>query len=177
MELKGSRTEANLNAAFAGESMARNKYSFYASAARKEGFEQLAFFFNQTADNEKEHASIWFKHLGGIGATAQNLLAAAEGENFEWTQMYKEFAQVAKQEGFTDIARQFELVATIEKEHEERYRALLANVEQGRVFQRGNGTVWVCRECGFTLTGEKPPQICPVCAHPQAYYEMKASNY
>ena len=177
MELKGSRTEANLMAAFAGESQARNKYTYYASKAKKEGYEQIAAIFLETADNEKEHAKLWFKALGGIGNTAQNLLAAAEGENYEWTEMYDEFAKVAEEEGFTALARQFRAVAAVEKEHEERYRKLLENVETAQVFAKAGITVWVCRNCGHIHIGTEAPKACPVCVHPQSYFEVRANNY
>ncbi|MCI5744833.1 MAG: rubrerythrin family protein [Erysipelotrichaceae bacterium] len=178
MELKGSRTEMNLQTAFAGESQARNKYTYFASVAKKEGYEQIAAIFQETADNEKEHAKMWFKHLQGIGSTAENLRAAAEGENYEWTEMYAEFARVAKEEGFVAIARQFEMVAAIEKSHEERYQALLANVENDKVFTSKTGiVVWRCRNCGYLHTGENAPKVCPVCAHPQAYFEREVVNY
>ena len=177
MELKGSRTEKNLMAAFAGESQARNKYTYFASKARKEGFEQIAAIFEETANNEKEHAKLWFKALGGIGTTAENLVAAANGENEEWTEMYPEFARVAREEGFVALALQFEAVAKIEKEHEERYRKLLENVETAQVFAKAGITVWVCRNCGHLHIGEAAPMVCPVCVHPQAYIEVKATNY
>ena len=177
MELKGSRTEQNLMAAFAGESQARNKYSYFASVARKEGYEQIAAIFEETANNEKEHAKLWFKALGGIGNTAENLVAAANGENEEWTEMYPEFARVAREEGFIALALQFEAVAKIEKEHEERYRKLLENVETAQVFAKAGITVWVCRNCGHLHIGEAAPIVCPVCVHPQAYFEVKATNY
>ena len=177
MELKGSRTEKNLMAAFAGESQARNKYTYFASVAKKEGYEQIAEIFQQTADNEKEHAKLWFKALGGIGNTAENLVAAANGELEEWTEMYPEFAKVAREEGFTTIALQFEAVAKIEKEHEERYRKLLENVETAQVFAKAGITVWVCRNCGHIHMAETAPKVCPVCLHPQAYFEVKANNY
>ena len=177
MELKGSRTEKNLMAAFAGESQARNKYSYFASVARKEGYEQIAAIFEETANNEKEHAKLWFKALGGIGNTAENLVAAANGENEEWTEMYPEFARVAREEGFIALALQFEAVAKIEKEHEERYRKLLENVETAQVFAKAGITVWVCRNCGHLHIGEAAPIVCPVCVHPQAYFEIKADNY
>ena len=177
MELKGSRTEQNLMTAFAGESEARNKYTFFASKAKKEGFEQIAAIFEETANNEKEHAKMWFKHLGGIENTKENLKAAAEGENYEWTTMYKEFAAVAREEGFDLIARQFEGVAKVEKEHEERYRKLLENVETAQVFAKAGITVWVCRNCGHVHIGEEAPKVCPVCSHPQAYFEVKANNF
>ncbi len=177
MELKGSRTEKNLMAAFAGESQARNKYTYFASKARKEGYEQIAAIFEETANNEKEHAKLWFKALGGIGTTAENLVAAANGENEEWTEMYPEFARVAREEGFVALALQFEAVAKIEKEHEERYRKLLENVETAQVFAKAGITVWVCRNCGHLHIGEAAPMVCPVCVHPQAYFEVKATNY
>ncbi|MBR0033809.1 MAG: rubrerythrin family protein [Bacilli bacterium] len=179
MELKGSRTEKNLAFAFAGESQARNKYTYFASKAKKEGFEQIAAIFLETAENEKEHAKMWFKYLQGgeIKSTAENLKAAAEGENEEWTSMYKEFAKVAREEGFDKIAFEFEAVAKIEKEHEERYRALLDNVEGGRVFIAEDVVVWKCRNCGHIHVGKEAPKICPVCAHPQAYFELRAKNF
>ena len=177
MELKGSQTEKNLQAAFAGESQARNKYTYFASVAKKEGYEQIAAIFQETADNEKEHAKMWFKHLQGISTTANNLKAAAEGENYEWTEMYDEFAKVAEEEGFTALARQFRAVASVEKEHEERYRKLLENVETAQVFAKAGITVWVCRNCGHLHIGEAAPMVCPVCVHPQAYFEVKATNY
>ena len=170
MELKGSRTEQNLMTAFAGESQARNKYTYYASKAKKDGYEQIAAIFEETANNEKEHAKLWFKALGGIGNTAQNLKEAAEGENYEWTEMYAEFAKVAHEEGFELIAKQFEAVAKIEKEHEE-------SVETAKVFAKAGITVWVCRNCGHIHMAEKAPAACPVCAHPQAYFEVKANNF
>ncbi|MDD6204753.1 MAG: rubrerythrin family protein [Firmicutes bacterium] len=179
MELKGSKTEANLMAAFAGESQARNKYSYYASKARKDGYQQIADIFEETAANEKEHAKIWFKllHDGEVPDTATNLADAAAGENYEWTDMYAGFAKEAREEGFTRIAFLFEQVAKIEKEHEERYRKLLANVEGGLVFSRDEEMIWVCANCGHVVIGKKAPQVCPVCAHPQSYFEIKASNY
>ena len=177
MELKGSRTEKNLMAAFAGESQARNKYTYFASVAKKEGYEQIAEIFQQTADNEKEHAKLWFKALGGIGNTAENLVSAANGENEEWTEMYPEFARVAREEGFVALALQFEAVAKIEKEHEERYRKLLENVETAQVFAKAGITVWVCRNCGHIHMAETAPKVCPVCLHPQAYFEVNANNY
>ena len=177
MELKGSRTEQNLRDAFAGESQARNKYTYFASKAKKEGYEQIASLFLETADNEKEHAKIWFKLLNGIGTTAENLLAAAEGENFEWTDMYARFAKEAREEGFEDIAKLFEGVGAIEKEHEERYRALLANVQGGLVFSKDGDMIWQCRNCGHIAVGKQAPEVCPVCAHPQAYFQVKAENY
>lgn len=179
MELKGSKTEQNLMTAFAGESQARNKYTYFASKAKKEGYEQIAAIFQETADNEKEHAKMWFKLLNGgeIGNTAENLKAAAEGENYEWTDMYAEFAKVAKEEGFSHIAYLFEEVAKIEKEHEERYLKLLDNVKDGKVFEAGEVKIWKCRNCGHIVIGTKAPEICPVCTHPKAYFEIKAENY
>ena len=179
MELKGSRTEANLMTAFAGESQARNKYSYYASKAKKDGYVQIAQIFEETANNEKEHAKIWFKllHDGGIPTTIENLKDAAEGENYEWTEMYAEFAVVAKEEGFNEIAALFEMVAKIEKEHEERYKKLLANIEGGVVFSKGNDIVWICSNCGHVHIGKKAPELCPVCSHPKAYFMVKAENY
>lgn len=178
-ELKGSRTEANLMAAFAGESQARNKYTYYASKARKEGYNQIAAIFQETADNEKEHAKIWFKLLHGdeVPDTVENLKDAAEGENYEWTDMYAKFAEEARGEGFTRIAALFELVARIEKEHEERYRKLLANIENGLVFSRDGDMVWQCVNCGHIVIGKKAPEVCPTCAHPKAYFQIKAENY
>lgn len=178
MELKGSKTETNLLAAFAGESEARNKYTYFASKAKKDGYVQIARIFEETANNEKEHAKIWFKLLnGGIGSTAENLKAAAAGENYEWTDMYATFAKEAREEGFDDIARLFEQVAAIEKEHEARYLKLLANVENGMVFSKDGDTIWQCSNCGHVVIGNKAPEVCPVCAHPQAYFEVKAENY
>ena len=177
MELKGSKTEANLLTAFAGESQARNKYTFFASKAKKEGYVQIANLFEETANNEKEHAKIWFKLLEGIGTTAENLKAAAEGENYEWTDMYATFAKEAKEEGFDKIAFLFESVAKIEKEHEERYRALLKNVEDGTVFEKGEIVIWQCSNCGHIHVGLKAPEVCPVCAHPQAYFQLVSKNY
>jgi len=173
----GTQTEKNLEAAFAGESQARNKYTYFASKAKKEGFEQIAALFLKTADNEKEHAKLWFKELGGIGDTAQNLLHAAEGENYEWTDMYEGFAKTADAEGFKDLAKKFRLVAAIEKHHEERYRALLKNVEMAQVFAKSEVKVWECRNCGHIIVGEKAPEVCPTCAHPQSYFEINAENY
>lgn len=173
----GTQTEKNLEAAFAGESQARNKYTYFASKAKKEGFEQIAELFQKTADNEKEHAKIWFKELNGIGDTAQNLAAAAEGENYEWTDMYEGFAKTAEEEGFADLAMKFRLVAAIEKRHEERYRALLHNVEMKEVFAKSEVKVWECRNCGHIVVGEKAPEVCPVCAHPQAYFEIHIDNF
>ena len=179
MELKGSRTEANLMAAFAGESQARNKYTYYASKARKEGYVQIADLFEETANNEKEHAKIWFKllHDGDIPTTSVNLLDAAEGENYEWTDMYAEFAKVAKEEGFDRIAYLFSAVGNIEKEHEERYRKLLANVEGDLVFSKDGECIWQCSNCGHIHVGKKAPELCPVCAHPKAYFRILAKNY
>ena len=178
MELKGSRTEANLMAAFAGESQARNKYSYYASKAKKDGYVQISKIFEETAANEKEHAKIWFKLLhDGIGMTPDNLADAADGENYEWTEMYPEFAKVAREEGFNQIAYLFEEVAKIEKEHEERYKKLLANINGDLVFSRDNDCIWQCSNCGHILVGKKAPELCPVCAHPKAYFEIKADNY
>ncbi len=177
MELKGSKTEKNLMEAFAGESEARNKYTYFASTAKKEGYEQIAAIFQQTADNEKEHAKMWFKELGGIGDTAANLLAAAEGENYEWTDMYDRFAKDAEEEGFTALAAKFRMVGAIEKTHEERYRKLLNNVEIQAVFEKSGETMWECRNCGHIVIGKKAPEICPVCAHPKAYFEVRKENY
>ena len=179
MELKGSKTEKNLMEAFAGESQARNKYTYYASKAKKEGYEQIADLFLETADNEKEHAKLWFKllHDGDIPTTSENLKDAAEGENYEWTDMYDRFAKEAREEGFVEIAVLFEGVAKIEKEHEERYRKLLANVEDGIVFSRDGDKIWKCRNCGHIHIGKEAPEICPVCKHPKAYFEIKAENY
>ena len=177
MELKGSKTEANLWKAFAGESQARNKYTFFASVAKKEGYEQIAAIFTETAANEKEHAEIWFKELGGIGDTAANLKAAAAGENEEWTEMYREMAETAKEEGFDRLAYLFESVGKIEKEHEERYLTLLGNVNDHLVFQRGEEVIWICRNCGHVHVGKEAPKVCPVCAHPQAYFELRGKNY
>ena len=173
----GTQTEKNLMEAFAGESQARNKYTYFASKAKKEGFEQIAGIFQKTADNEKEHAKLWFKELEGIGDTAQNLLHAAEGENYEWTDMYEGFAKTAEEEGFKALAMKFRLVAAIEKRHEERYRALLKNVELQEVFAKSDVKVWECRNCGHIVVGEKAPEMCPTCAHPQAYFEIHIDNY
>ena len=173
----GTQTEKNLEAAFAGESQARNKYTYFASVAKKQGFEQIADLFLKTADNEKEHAKMWFKELNGIGDTAENLLAAAEGENYEWTDMYEDFAKTAEGEGFTELAHKFRLVAAIEKHHEERYRALLRNVETAEVFKRSEIKVWECRNCGHIVVGKEAPEVCPVCNHPQSYFEIHAENY
>ena len=178
MSLKGTKTEANLQAAFAGESQARNKYTYYASKAKKDGYNQIAAIFEETANNEKEHAKMWFKLLhDGIGTTEENLLDAAEGENYEWTDMYSTFAKEAREEGFDEIADLFEGVAAIEKEHEERYRKLLANIEGGLVFSRDNDTIWQCGNCGHIHIGKKAPEVCPVCAHPQAHFLIKPENY
>jgi rubrerythrin len=173
----GTKTEQNLLAAFAGESQARNKYTYFASKAKKEGFEQIAALFLKTADNEKEHAKLWFKELEGIGTTAENLAAAADGENFEWTDMYEGFAKTAEEEGFPELAEKFRGVAAIEKHHEERYRALLHNVETAAVFQKSEVKVWECRNCGHIVVGTKAPDVCPVCNHPQAYFEVHTENY
>ena len=179
MELKGSRTEQNLMTAFAGESQARNKYTYYASKAKKDGYEQIAAIFEETANNEKEHAKMWFKELhgGNIPDTMENLVDAANGENYEWTDMYSEFAKVAREEGFNRIAYLFEGVAAIEKEHEERYRKLIENIEGGLVFSRDGDKIWKCRNCGHIVIGKEAPKVCPICAHPQAYFEIKAENY
>ena len=174
---QGTKTEKNLQAAFAGESGARNKYTYFASVAKKEGFEQISALFLKTADNEKEHAKMWFKELGELGNTAQNLLAAAEGENYEWTDMYENFAKDAEAEGFVELAHKFRAVAQVEKHHEERYRALLKNVETAKVFEKSEVKVWECRNCGHIMVGLKAPELCPVCAHPQAYFEIQAKNY
>nr|MBQ5811408.1 rubrerythrin family protein [Clostridia bacterium] len=170
MNLKGTKTEQNLLAAFAGESQARNKYTYFASVAKKEGYEQIAAIFQQTADNEKEHAKMWFKALGALGNTAENLASAAEGENYEWTDMYATFAEEAEAEGFKDLAQKFRMVAAIEKTHEERYRKLLGNVEMQKVFEKSEETMWECRNCGHLVMGKKAPQVCPVCAHPQSFF-------
>ena len=177
MDYKGTKTEQNLMAAFAGESQARNKYTYFASVAKKEGYEQIAAIFQKTADNEKEHAKMWFKELKGIGDTKANLLAAAEGENYEWTDMYKTFADEAEEEGFTELAAKFRAVAEIEKSHEERYRRLLDNVEMNKVFEKAGETMWECRNCGHLVVGKKAPEICPVCAHPKAFFEVRCENY
>ncbi len=173
----GTQTEKNLHAAFSGESQARNKYTFFASVAKKEGFEQIAQIFMNTADNEKEHAKMWFKELSGIGDTAQNLQAAAKGENYEWTDMYEGFAKTAEEEGFKELAQKFRMVGAIEKHHEERYRALLKNVETAAVFEKSEIKVWECRNCGHIIVGKKAPAVCPVCAHPQSYFEISAENF
>ena len=179
MELKGSKTEQNLMTAFAGESQARNKYTFFASQAKKDGYEQIAAIFQETADNEKEHAKLWFKLLNGgaIGSTEENLKSAAAGENYEWTDMYAEFAKTAKEEGFARIAYLFEEVGKIEKEHEERYLKLLENVKEGKVFEAGEVKIWKCRNCGHIVIGTSAPEVCPVCNHPKAFFEIKAENY
>ena len=178
MELKGSKTEANLQAAFAGESMATNKYTYFASKAKKDGYQQIAAIFEETAANEREHAKMWYKLInGGIDSTLENLGHAAEGENYEWTDMSREFAKVAREEGFEQIAALFEGVAAIEKEHEERYRRLIANIEQGVVFSKDGDTIWQCRNCGHICIGKEAPEVCPVCAHPQSYFQVKAENY
>ncbi len=177
MELKGTKTEKNLQAAFAGESQARNKYTYFASVARKEGYEQIAAIFEATANNEKEHAKLWFKALGGIGDTVTNLNAAADGENYEWTDMYEEFAKTAEEEGFKGLAAQFRMVGAIEKRHEERYRALIKNIETSQVFEKSTVKVWECRNCGHVVVGTKAPEVCPVCAHPKSFFEVSAENY
>ena len=179
MELKGSKTEQNLWAAFAGESQARNKYTYFASKAKKEGYEQIAAIFEETANNEKEHAKMWFKELHGgeIQSTEENLLAAAEGENYEWTDMYDEFAKTAEEEGFKALAAKFRMVAEIERHHEERYRKLLKNVEDKVVFSKDGDAVWICRNCGHIVIGKEAPVMCPVCAHPQSYFELRCENY
>ena len=177
MELKGSKTEANLATAFAGESQARNKYTYFASAARKEGYEQIAAIFEMTANNEKEHAKLWFKELGGIGSTLENLLAAAAGEHEEWTDMYKRFAEEARAEGFVELAERFARFAEIEKRHEERYRKLAANIEKGEVWVKVGENRWECRNCGHVYIGEKAPEVCPVCKHPRAYFQIEALNF
>ena len=173
----GTQTEKNLMAAFAGESEARNKYTYFASKAKKDGYEQIAALFLKTADNEKEHAKLWFKELNGIGDTAENLKSAAEGENYEWTDMYAGFAETAEKEGFKELAAKFRLVAAIEKHHEERYRKLLQNVETMQVFEKSEVKIWECRNCGHIIVGTKAPELCPTCAHPKAYFEVNAENY
>ena len=173
----GTQTEKNLEAAFAGESQARNKYTYFASVAKKDGYEQISALFLKTAENEKEHAKMWFKELKGIGSTTENLAAAADGENYEWTDMYATFAKEAREEGFEHIAKMFEGVAAIEKEHEERYRKLLSNVENGLVFSKDGDVIWQCANCGHICIGKKAPEVCPVCAHPQSYFQVKAENY
>ena len=177
MELKGTKTEKNLWAAFAGESQARNKYTYFASVAKREGYEQIAAIFLKTAENEKEHAKLWFRELGGIGDTAANLEAAAAGENYEWTDMYEQFAREAEEEGFKALAARFRMVGAIEKAHEERYRAMLHNVEAQEVFKKSEVKVWECRNCGHIVVGTKAPEICPVCAHPQSFFEVREENY
>lgn len=173
----GTQTEKNLRAAFSGESEARNKYTFFASVARKQGFEQIAALFLKTAENEKEHAKLWFRELNGIGTTAENLLSAANGENYEWTDMYEGFAKTAEEEGFPELAQRFRLVGAVEKHHEERYRALLRNVEMDEVFAKSEVKVWECRNCGHIAVGVKAPEVCPACNHPQSYFELRAENY
>ena len=177
MNLKGTKTEQNLLAAFAGESQARNKYTYFASVAKKEGYEQIAAIFTQTAENEKEHAKLWFKELGELGDTAANLKAAAEGENYEWTEMYESFARDAEEEGFTALAYKFRAVAKIERSHEERYLKLLNNVEMKAVFEKAEEVMWECRNCGHLVIGKKAPKVCPVCAHPESYFEVRKENY
>ena len=177
MKYAGTKTEQNLRDAFAGESQARNKYTYFASVAKKEGYEQISALFLKTADNEKEHAKMWFKELEGLGNTAENLLSAAEGENYEWTDMYANFAKDAEEEGFSELAAKFRAVAAIEKSHEERYRALLNNVQMQAVFEKAGETMWECRNCGHLVMGKKAPELCPVCAHPKAYFEVRAENY
>ena len=177
MNIKGTKTEKNLMEAFAGESQARNKYTYFASVARKEGYEQIAAIFETTAGNEKEHAKLWFKALGELGDTALNLAHAADGENYEWTDMYDRFAKDADEEGFTELAAQFRMVGQVEKSHEERYRALLSNVEMREVFEKSEETMWECRNCGHLVMGKNAPQVCPVCKHPQSYFEVRKENY
>ena len=179
MDLKGSQTEKNLQAAFAGESQAHTKYQYYASKAKKDGYEQIAALFLETSHNEKEHAKVWFKYLNGgdVPGTLDNLNDAADGENYEWTDMYDGFAKVAEEEGFTEIAAKFRLVGAVEKHHEERYRALIDNVETGKDFSRDGDAIWICRNCGHIVIGKEPPEICPVCAHPKAYFELRSVNY
>ena len=179
MNLKGSKTEQNLLTAFAGESQARNKYTYFASKAKKDGYEQIAAIFEETANNEKEHAKMWFKELnnGKIPSTEENLTAAAEGENYEWTDMYDEFAKVAEEEGFKEIAAKFKAVALIEKQHEERFKKLLKNVEDKVVFSKDEEAIWICRNCGHVVVGKQAPKVCPVCSHPQSYFEIKSENY
>ena len=177
MNLKGTKTEQNLWAAFSGESQARNKYTYFASVAKKQGYEQIAALFLKTAENEKEHAKLWFKALGELGNTEENLAAAAAGENYEWTDMYDRFAKDAEEEGFIELAAQFRAVALIEKSHEERYRALLNNVQMQTVFEKAGEAMWECRNCGHLVMGKKAPELCPVCAHPQAYFELRETNY
>ncbi len=177
MELKGSKTEKNLMAAFSGESEARNKYTYFASVAKKEGYQQIAAIFEETANNEKEHAKLWFKALGGLADTAANLKSAAAGENYEWTDMYATFAKEAEEEGFTELAAKFRMVAAIEKTHEERYLKLLDNVEMQAVFAKSEEIMWECRNCGHLVIGKKAPEVCPVCAHPRSYFEVRKENY
>ena len=179
MELKGTKTEQNLMAAFAGESQARNKYTYFASKAKKDGYEQIAAIFEETANNEKEHAKMWFKLLegGAVKSTPENLAAAADGENYEWTDMYVDFAKTAREEGFDEIADKFEAVALIEKHHEERYRRLLKNINDAKVFSKDGDTIWICRNCGHVVIGKNAPEVCPVCDHPQSYFEVKADNF
>ncbi len=177
MNIKGTKTEKNLMEAFAGESQARNKYTYFASVAKKEGYQQISAIFEQTANNEKEHAKLWFKALGELSDTAQNLLHAAEGENYEWTDMYDRFAKDAEEEGFLELAEQFRKVGEIEKSHEERYRKLLSNVEMQKVFEKSEETMWECRNCGHLVMGKKAPEVCPVCKHPQSYFEVRKENY
>lgn len=177
MKYEGTKTEQNLMAAFAGESQARNKYTYFASVAKKEGYEQIAAIFQKTADNEKEHAKLWFKELNGISDTVNNLKAAADGENYEWTDMYDTFAKEADEEGFTELAARFRAVAMVEKAHEERYRRLIDNVEMKKVFEKAGETMWECRNCGHLVVGKKAPDVCPVCNHPQSYFEVRAENY
>ena len=177
MELKGTKTEKNLMEAFAGESQARNKYTYFASVAKKEGYEQIAEIFLKTAENEKEHAKLWFKALGELGNTAENLLSAANGENYEWTDMYDRMAKEAEEEGFKELAAKFRLVAKIEKTHEERYRALLSNVEMQQVFEKADMVIWECRNCGHLVMGKKAPEVCPTCNHPKSYFEIRKENY
>ena len=177
MELKGTKTEQNLRTAFSGESEARNKYTYFASVAKKEGYEQIAALFLKTADNEKEHAKLWFKALSGIGDTKANLVSAAEGENYEWTEMYAQFAKEAEEEGFKELAAQFKMVAAIEKAHEERYRALLNTVELQKVFEKADAVIWECRNCGHLVISKKAPEVCPTCKHPKSYFEVHAENY
>ena len=179
MELKGTQTEKNLQAAFAGESQARNKYTYFASKAKKDGYEQIAAIFEETANNEKEHAKMWFKELhgGSVPSTPENLLAAAEGENYEWTDMYDDFAKTAEAEGFPELAAKFRAVGAIEKHHEERYRKLLKNINDAKVFSKDGDAIWICRNCGHVVIGSAAPESCPVCAHPQSYFELKAENF
>ena len=173
----GTKTEKNLMAAFAGESEARNKYSYFAGVARKEGFQQIAAIFEETAENEKQHAKLWFRHLGGIGTTAENLASAANGENYEWTDMYEQFARDAEEEGFVELAAQFRGVGAIEKAHEARFKKLLSNIEMQQVFEKSEVVMWQCRECGNLVVGKKAPELCPVCAHPQGYFQVEQTNF